>query len=162
MSHFARSLSFRTMAIERVQPYRHTTMTSWIALLMYAGWTLGLLMTIVALRTYLTLTRQRAPNRFSVSGDDVSPFSGRLCRAHANCFENLPVAGALILVAAMTGHQDITNGTALPLVFARIGQSTVHLASTSNRAVAIRFAFLLAQLAIAAYWVIALGLALSS
>ena len=135
-------------------------MTSWIALSLYAGWTLALLMAIVSLRAYLILTRQRAPKRFAVTGEDVSAFSGRLCRAHANCYENLPVVAALLLTAAMTGHQDITESTALPLAFARIGQSTVHLSSTSNRAVLLRFTFFFTQLAITAYWVIALGLAL--
>ena len=100
---------------------------SLMALWIYAGWTFALLLGIAGLRTYLSLTRQRAPNRFAPSGDDVSPFSGRLCRAHANCYENLPIVATLILVAAATGDQDVTDPTALILVAARIGQSLVHL-----------------------------------
>ncbi len=60
------------------------------ALLGYAAWTLALLGGIAVLRSALTLSGRRAANRFAVSGDDVSPFSGRLCRAHANCYESLP------------------------------------------------------------------------
>lgn len=135
---------------------------SWLALWIYAGWTFALVASIATLRTYLSFTRRHAPNRFAVAGDDVSPFSGRLCRAHANCYENLPVVVALLVVAAMTGHQDITDSTALPLVLARIGQSAVHLRSTTIRAVTVRFVFFFAQLVITASWVVALGLALVS
>lgn len=133
---------------------------SWLALWLYAGWTLLLLGVLVSMRAYLTTTRQRAPNNFSTSGEDVSPFSGRLCRAHANCYENLPLFAAFILVATATGNADITDTTALLVVGARIGQSLTHLSSTSNKAVMVRFTFFVTQLALLAYWFIALGLRL--
>lgn len=131
------------------------------ALWIYAGWTFALLLGIAGLRTYLSLTRQRAPNRFAPAGDDVSPFSGRLCRAHANCYENLPIVATLLLLAVSTGNQDVTDPTALVLVGARIGQSLVHLRSTSNRAVSLRFAFFVVQAGIVAYWLLALGVRLT-
>lgn len=134
---------------------------SWIALWIYAGWTFALLLGIAGLRTYLSLTRQRAPNRFAPAGDDVSPFSGRLCRAHANCYENLPTVAALIVLAVATGNRDVTDPAALVLVAARIGQSLVHLRSTSNRAVSLRFVFFAVQAGIVGYWVVALGLRLT-
>jgi uncharacterized MAPEG superfamily protein len=134
---------------------------SWIALWIYAGWTFALLLGIAGLRTYLSLTRQRAPNRFAPAGDDVSPFSGRLCRAHANCYENLPIVAALIVLAVATGNRDVTDPAALVLVAARIGQSLVHLRSTSNRAVSLRFVFFAVQAGIVGYWVVALGLRLT-
>ena len=124
---------------------------SLMALWIYAGWTFALLLGIAGLRTYLSLTRQRAPNRFAPSGDDVSPFSGRLCRAHANCYENLPIVATLILVAAATDNQDVTDPTALILVAARIGQSLVHLRSTTNRAVTLRFGFFVVQAGLVGY-----------
>lgn len=133
---------------------------SWLALWLYAGWTLLLLSMIVSMRVYLSTTRQRAPNRFAPSGDDVSPFSGRLCRAHANCYENLPLVAALIVAAWGTDNLDVTDSTALVLVVARIGQSLVHLRSTSNRAVMLRFGLFAVQIAIAASWVLQLGLRL--
>jgi len=133
---------------------------SWLSLWLYAGWTLLLLAAIVGLRVYLSTTHQRAPNRFAPSGDDVSPLSGRLCRAHANCYENLPVVGALLVVAGLTDNLDITDSTALVLVAARIAQSVVHVCSTSNRAVTVRFTFFAVQIAIAGSWVLRLGLRL--
>ncbi|MCR9159543.1 MAG: MAPEG family protein [Nannocystaceae bacterium] len=133
---------------------------SLLALLIYAGWTIALLLGIAALRVSISLTGQRAANGFAPAGDDVSPFSGRLCRAHANCYENLPVVAALILVAVCTDNGDVTDPAALVLVGARVGQSLVHLRSTSNRAVSVRFALFAVQLGIAGYWVLALGLRL--
>ncbi|MFZ5637397.1 MAG: MAPEG family protein [Pseudomonadota bacterium] len=129
---------------------------SLLALVVYAAWTLALLAAIGTMRFQLSVSGQRAPNRFSPTGDDVSPFSGRLCRAHANCYENLPVFAALIVAAALSGNGQITDGLALWVVGARIGQSTTHLISTRNRAILVRFLFMLVQIAIEAWWCIAL------
>jgi uncharacterized MAPEG superfamily protein len=126
------------------------------AVLLYAGWTFALLCAIAALRLGYTLTGRRAANAFAVSGDDVSPFSGRLCRAHANCYENLPIFASIVLAAAIAGRNDITDPLALWVVVARIAQSTVHLSSTGVPAVTLRFACLLPQLAIQAWWLVRL------
>lgn len=122
------------------------------ALLGYSLWTLALLGVIAGLRGQLTLSGARAANSFDPSGSDVSPFSARLCRAHANCYEFFPVFGGLILVAALSKSSHITDPLALWALLARIGQSGVHLASTSATSVTIRFGFFLAQFAIAVYW----------
>jgi uncharacterized MAPEG superfamily protein len=127
------------------------------SLVLYAAWTLALLSAIAALRFHLSATGQRAPNRFAPGGDDVSPFSGRLCRAHANCCENLPIFAALIVAAALSGQAQITDGLALWAVAARIGQSATHLISTRSRAVLLRFLFMVVQVAIEAWWCIALA-----
>ena len=127
-----------------------------LALLLYAAWTLLLLGGIAVLRGGLTVSGKRTANSFSVSGDDVSPFSARLCRAHANCYENLPVFGSIVLVAILTGNTHITEQLALWATAARICQSTVHLISTGNLAVQIRFAFLFSQVLIQAWWLVRL------
>jgi uncharacterized MAPEG superfamily protein len=127
---------------------------SLIALLGFAAWTLLLLGSIAMLRCYYTLIGQRRANGFAVSGEDVSPFSGRLCRAHANCYENLPIVAALIAVAALSGQSAITDPLALWLLAARVGQSSVHLISTRNRAVILRFSLLVVQWVIEVIWVV--------
>lgn len=126
--------------------------TSLLALLLYAAWTLLLLSGIAALRVAKTLSGERRANQFLPSGEDVSPFSGRLSRAHANCYENLPIVAAIILVAFASGHAAITDPLALWLVATRIAQSLVHLASTRSRLVMLRFAFMLAQVLILICW----------
>lgn len=130
--------------------------TSAFALLGYAAWTLALLGGIAVLRSTLTVSGQRAANSFAVSGEDVSPFSARLCRAHANCYENLPAFASIVLLAIVSGNAHITNPLALWVLAARVGQSTVHLVSTSNRAVQLRFAFLFAQFLIQLWWIVRL------
>ncbi len=131
---------------------------SGLALVGYVAWTLLLLVWIVLLRTVLVLSGKRAANDFDPRGSDVSPFSGRLCRAHANCYENLPVFGALVLLAMATGNGDVTDPLARWVLVARVAQSIVHLISTSEIAVTIRVTFLLVQLGIEAYWIVQLGL----
>ncbi len=127
-----------------------------IALVGYAAWTLFLLGMIAVVRGSLTLSGQRAANSFGVDGSDVSPFSNRLCRAHANCYENLPVFAALVLVAMSTGNAAITNALAPWALAARVAQSTTHLASTSSLAVQARFGFFLAQFLIQVWWAVSL------
>ena len=129
-----------------------------LALIGYAAWTLFLVTWIVLLRTVYTLSGKRAANSFAPWGKDVSPFSGRLCRAHANCVENIPVFAALVLLAMVTGHGDITDPLARWVLVARVAQSTVHLISISEIAVTLRVTLLLAQLGIEAYWIVQLGL----
>lgn len=128
-----------------------------LALLGFAAWTMVLLGGIALLRTVLTLRGERYANGFAVSGDDVSPFSARLCRAHANCYENLPAFAAIIAAAAFSGNGHVTDPLALWALAARVSQSTVHLISTRNRAVILRFSCLAVQFVIQTYWVFKLG-----
>jgi uncharacterized MAPEG superfamily protein len=126
---------------------------SMIALLGYSAWSITLLCAIAILRTTLTLKGVRSPNSFSATGEDVSPLSARLCRAHANCFENLPALSGIIVVAALSGNADIADPLAPWLLGARVGQSITHIASTSNRAVQLRFGLFLIQIVIQGSWI---------
>ncbi len=120
----------------------------------YAGWVLFLAGLIAARRSVLTLAGKRRANSFKPEGDADSPFSKRLSRAHINSCENLPAFGALILVAFASGHFEVTDGLAPWVVTARVGQSVVHLASTHNLAVTLRFGFFAVQLAIQGLWLV--------
>lgn len=123
-----------------------------LALILYAAWILLLLSAVAALRTRETFAKRRPRSGFAVAGDDVSAFSGRLCRAHANCFENLPAFATLVLVALFTGHAAVTDPLALWLVAARVCQSCTHLVSIRNWALNLRFAFFAAQMAVPLWW----------
>ena len=125
-----------------------------IALVIYVSWMILLLGMLGSLRAGLTLTGKRAANSFCPDGSDVSSFSARLCRTHANCYESFPIIGGLLLLAIATSSTGITDGLAYYLIAARILQSAVHLISTSIVAVQIRFAFFLVQIGIAVYWVL--------
>lgn len=125
-----------------------------IALLGYIAWTLLLLGGIAVLRVSVSVLQNKPANSFRPDGSDVSPFSGRLCRAHANVYESFPFIGGLLLLALATDTTGITDPLALVLLASRIAQSTVHLLSTSAAAVLIRFGFFLIQYVIAAYWTV--------
>ncbi|HBS36295.1 MAG TPA: MAPEG family protein, partial [Parvularcula sp.] len=64
--------------------------------------------------------------------DDVEGFGRRLTRAHANCYENLPLAGAVLLYAIATNQTAVTDPLAMIFLGARLAQSLTHLASTSR------------------------------
>jgi len=115
------------------------------ALAGFAAWTLFLVLLIGLYRASLVISGKRASNQFDPGGADVGEFSRRLCRAHANCYENLPIFGGLIAVALATGQSQATDGLAMWFLGARIGQSVVHLLSTSIMAVNARFALYLVQ-----------------
>ena len=84
-----------------------TQVSTALALAGYVGWTLTLLGVLAVLRSTLTVTGQRAANSFLPDGSDGSPFARRLVRAHANCYENLPIFGCLVLLALATGNSDV-------------------------------------------------------
>lgn len=129
---------------------------SLLGIALYCAWTLLLLGGIAILRGTLTISRVKLANSFAVNGADVSRFSGRLCRAHANCYESLPAFLGVMLVAQLVERGDITDPLVLWFVAARVAQSTTHLISTSVRAVEVRFAFFLIQFGILWWWVIRL------
>ncbi|WP_339723016.1 MAPEG family protein [uncultured Paraglaciecola sp.] len=125
-----------------------------IGLLGYITWTLMLLLWIAIYRTLLVTNKQKAPNAFKADGSDSPAFGQRLTRAQGNCVESFAFIGGLMLLALVTHSTAITNGLALVLLAARLGQSITHLLSTSVLAVQIRFVFFLGQIAICIYWVV--------
>jgi uncharacterized MAPEG superfamily protein len=127
-----------------------------LALTGYIAWFLALLLALGGARAAAVLSAHRAPNSFKPDGSDLSPFAARLTRAHANCYEGFPFFGGSLLLALATGSTAITDPLALVALACRVGQSTVHLISTSAMAVNLRFSFLLAQIGIVAYWLVKL------
>ena len=126
------------------------------ALLGFAAWTLLLVISLGVLRSVIVLGGSRSANSFSASGDDFPGLGHRLTRAHANCYENLPIAGAVLLYAIATDQQALTDGLAHPFIIARILQSLTHIASTSNTMVLVRFVFYAVQLVILIIWLLKL------
>ena len=128
-----------------------------VALLGFAFWTISLVVLLAVYRVSLVLTGKRSAAGFNPSGEDVEGFGRRLTRAHANCYENLPLAGAVLLYAIATEQTAITDGLALAFLGARFFQSLTHLASTSRFAVTVRFSFYVVQVLILAFWILKLA-----
>lgn len=127
-----------------------------LALLGFAFWTILLVVMLAAFRVSMVFAGKKSAASFSPIGDDVEGFGRRLTRAHANCYENLPLAGAVLLYAIATNQTAITDGLAMAFLGARLLQSLTHLASTSRPAVTLRFAFYVVQILILAYWILKL------
>ncbi len=126
--------------------------TSAAVLTGFIAWTLSLIVLMVVLRVRLVVNRSVRPDQFTPSNEGLPAFMQRLSRAHANCVENLPILGGLLIVALLTQQTHITDPLAPALLAARVAQSCAHLASGSNLAVNIRFSAFAVQLAIALYW----------
>jgi uncharacterized MAPEG superfamily protein len=123
-----------------------------LALIGYISWTMLVLICLEAYRTVQVMKEKRAPNSFNTDGSDVTPFGQRLTRTLGNCIESFPLIGGTMLLALATGASAITDGLALYLLIARLGQSIVHLISTSELAVQVRFVFFVVQQVIVIYW----------
>jgi len=108
---------------------------------------------IAGIRAAAMFSGRKAINDFDPGGADVSALSRRVCRAHANCYENLPLSAAVMLYAIATGQTGITDSTAMWFLYARIAQAGVHVMSTSAVAVNIRFALYVLQILILICWV---------
>lgn len=131
-----------------------------IALLGFAGWSVLLVLGVGAYRIVRVSVEKRSPNSFSATGEDLPRFGRRLTRAHANTYEFLPVAGAVLLCALATGQTSVTDGLAFTFLGARLAQSIIHIISTSNGAVLLRFLFFAVQVMIVIWWIVGLFSAL--
>src|SRR5262245_1551405 len=83
------------------------------------AWTLFLLILMEALRTRLVFAKMVPANAFKPDNSNLSPFMQRLARAHANCIENLPIFGILLLAAISTGRAGVTDPLAPWLLVVR-------------------------------------------
>lgn len=122
------------------------------ALLGLASWQIAVLLALAGFRLYTAATQQKPANSFAADGLDLAPLGQRLTRVHANCYENIPLYAAVLLYAIATSQTAITDPSAHWLLYARIGQSVVHAASTSVPAVLVRFALFVAQVLIVICW----------
>ena len=127
------------------------------ALLAFAMWTITLLaFTIGVLRWGLIFSGKAELKSFPGDQPHGSPFYRRATRAHANCIENLPVFGAIVLAAEASGTASLTlDALAMGVVAARVCQTSAHLSSGGNVAIGVRFSFLMVQL-VAFFWMAAL------
>ena len=122
------------------------------ALAGFGAWLVVLTLVLGFFRIGLVLGGQRAVNSFAVNGSDVPGFGQRLTRARDNCYETLPIFGAITLVAYASNQLALTDSLAIWVLYARIGQSLTHLVSTSVPAVLLRANLFFFQVLVYAYW----------
>ena len=122
------------------------------ALAGFAAWYVGLTILMGSFRMSRMVSAGKAANSFAVNGSDLPGFGERVTRARDNCYETLPIFGALVLVAYASNQLAVTDPLAMWVLWARIGQSVTHLISTSVPAVLIRANLFFAQTLIYLYW----------
>jgi len=119
-------------------------------LLGFAAWTALLLMVTVGIYRWIEilLGRKRigAFRSDQVEGPD---WYRRSMRAHANCIENLPLFGAIVLTLHASGVSGpAVDRLSMAVLAARVVQSTIHVSHVQTDAfVSFRFSFFCVQLA---------------
>ena len=119
------------------------------AVLAFAAWTTTILLLGVGVYRWSLILAGKAELK-SFPGDEPhgSPLYRRFVRAHANCIENLPVFIAIVFAGEAAGaHSPTLDMLSVAVVAARVVQTSAHLSSGSNAAIAVRFTFLCVQLA---------------
>ncbi len=120
----------------------------WV-LLGFAGWTIVTLLGSVGVYRWSHILTGRVQIReWQADAPQGSEWYRRAMRAHANCLENLPLYGAVVLAIVATGAQSVTlDRLAILLLAARVCQTVTHIAFTpTNLSASFRFAFFVIQL----------------
>ena len=122
------------------------------ALVAFALWTAVLVFALAGIRVLTSQRTGKDVNSFRPDGTDMPGLGERWTRAHLNCLEFLPIFGAVALSAAVAGQTAVTDGLAWIVFYLRVGQSIVHIASTSVPAVLLRATLFVGQLLIVLNW----------
>lgn len=119
------------------------------AALTFAMWTITVLALGVGVHRWSLIFAAKAELKsFPADEPHGSPFYRRAMRAHANCVENLPVFAAIVVAGQASGARSpALDALSVVVIAARVLQTSAHLASGSNAAIAVRFAFFATQLA---------------
>ena len=109
------------------------------ALLLFAAWTLALMLTYVFYRTGLVMAGQKRADSWTRGRPTDDPgFVVRAQHAHMNCVENLPVFAAIVLSAYALGRPAVADGVSSYVLGARLAQSSIHLIGVSHGLVFVR------------------------
>lgn len=123
------------------------TVPVWM-LLGFAAWTLLLLLSTVGVYRWTRILTGRIPiGNFRADRVEGEDWYRRSMRAHANCIENLPVFGVIVLALYVAGVGGPTvNFLSISVLAARVAQSLVHVCFVqTNTVAAVRFAFYFVQ-----------------
>jgi uncharacterized MAPEG superfamily protein len=131
------------------------TVPVWM-LLGFATWTvLLLLFTVGIYRWSRIFTGRVAIRNFPADASGGEDWYKRATRAHANCIENLPVFGVIVL-ALHAGNvtSTLVDALAVTVLIGRILQSLVHVCFVHTNTVAsVRFTFFFVQF-VCFFWLI--------
>ena len=123
------------------------TLPVWM-LVGFAAWTVLLLLATVGVyRWSRILTGRVAIREFRADQVEGADWYKRAMRAHANCIENLPIFGAIVLGLYVGNVSSaLVNALAVAVLVARILQSLVHVCFVQTDIVtSVRFGFFFVQ-----------------
>ena len=135
-------------------------MTPIQSLIAFALWTLALIVVVFAYRGLRFL--KGAPINHWPRGNkpaDDAAFIKRVEDAHANCLENLPVFAVVVLAAAAMDKTATIAALAPWVLYARVGQSLVHLWGVNQLQVFLRASLWSVQLGLCIWMAVQLLLA---
>jgi uncharacterized MAPEG superfamily protein len=115
----------------------------------FAAWTVLLLLATVGVyRWSRILTGRVAIREFRADQIEGTDWYKRAMRAHANCVENLPIFGAIVLGLYVSNvGSALVNALAVAVLVARIMQSLVHVCFVQTDIVtSVRFGFFFVQI----------------
>lgn len=119
-----------------------------VVLLAFALWTLLVPLGAIAYYRWSRILRGLEPiHAFRADRVDGADWYRRAMRAHANCVENLPVLGAIVVVLSLWAiDARWLDVLAVSFLVARVAQSCVHLGfRETRRSVALRSACFVVQ-----------------
>ena len=125
-----------------------------LVLLGFAGWTLlTLLSTVGTYRWARILTGRVEISAWNAAVQQGDDWYQRAMRADANCLENLPVYGAIVVAIVATGADSSRLDTlAVLLLAARMLQTVIHVAfAPTNTIAGVRFTFFFTQI-VCMFW----------
>ena len=129
-------------------------MTGITALLLFAAWTLALMLTYVFYRTGLVMTGAKRADSWTRGRPNEDPgFIVRAQHAHLNCVENLPVFATIVLASYALARPAVANSFAPYVLWARLAQSTVHLIGVNHVLVFVRGSLFTIQVALFLYMI---------
>lgn len=120
-------------------------MTGMTALLGFTGWMLLLMAIIVSWRVVEILRGKPATSWTRGAAIESPGLVKRAEHAHLNTLENLPIFAVLVLAAQAMNQSAAVDGLAAYVLYARIGQSVIHLIGVTHWLVMLRAGFFAAQ-----------------
>ncbi len=117
------------------------------------AWTIALTFVLLGVRVK-AIVAGHAFAGFAQDGSDLGGFPERVTCAHGNSLEWLVVPAALMAYAIASDQTAVTDGLAMWVLYARVIQSIVHIASISTPAVGIRGTMLTVQIVIWIIWMV--------
>ncbi len=122
-----------------------------LAVVAYGCWMLIQLLLVVMVRGAESMRSGKPLNQFAPGGEDVPGLGHRVTRAHLNSVENIGPFLAVMFAAFMSNQTAVTDGLAWYVVYARVGQSVIHMISATLPMVMIRGTLLTVQIGLLLY-----------